>query len=164
MKRALFALVLATGIFIVPGATLYAANESGFDAAVDFSMNIRDIDTLVSQNQARKIDPNKYLVLNGSVASIDIVQPDEKNFVALVELVQGGWTGTEKVSLYQVFIVFSGPEFYKRIPSQPPQNPGPDIIQKNSQLLVIGRFADVGQLPDGKNVAVISGLHARSLQ
>ncbi len=164
MKRALSAVVVLLGFFLVPVGSLFAANQDAFDANVDFSMNIREIDTLVSQNQEKKIDPNKYLILNGTVESIDIIQGDEANFVALVELVSGEWVGLEKVTLYQVFVVLSGPEFYRRIPAQPPQNPGPDIIKKDDQLLVVGKFADVGQMPDGKYVAVINGLHARTMQ
>ena len=164
MKRVLLATVVALLAFLVPIGTLCAADESSFDSAVDFSMNIREIDTLVKQNQLQKIDPKKYLLLNGAVASINILQPDESNFLALVELVSGDWTGTEKVSLYRVLVVFSGPEYYKRISQQMSQNIASDAIRANDQLLVVGQFADVLQMPDGTNAAVINAVHARSLQ
>ncbi len=160
MKRNLLVLLIFFGSI----AMLFAANQKDFDNTVNFSLNIEQIDTLVSQSKQAQIDRNRYLILNGAVASIEIIRPDEKDFLALVELVSGKWTGLEKVSLYRVYVILSGPEYFKRLPAQPPRTPEPGMIAVNDKILVVGTFADVGQAPDGKMVAVIRGDKVRLLQ
>jgi hypothetical protein len=160
MKRNLLVLLIFFGSI----AMLFAANQKDFDNTVNFSLNIEQIDTLVSQSKQAQIDRNRYLILNGAVASIEIIRPDEKDFLALIELVSGKWTGLEKVSLYRVYVILSGPEYFKRLPAQPPRTPEPGMIAVNDKILVVGTFADVGQAPDGKMVAVIRGDKVRLLQ
>ncbi|HUX52480.1 MAG TPA: hypothetical protein VMW73_16955 [Spirochaetia bacterium] len=159
MKRfVLFALLMSAG------SLLYALDQKAFDSVVDFNLNVQQIDTLVSQSKQGEIDPGKFLVLNGSVASIEVIRPAEKDYLALVELVTGKWTGLEKVNLYRVYLILSGPGFFKRMPAREPVNPPSDMIAVNDQIMVVGTYADVGQAPDGKNVAVIRGLEVRNMQ
>lgn len=160
MKRtALVAVTFLLGCL----STLSAQNASRFDGVVDFSLNVAQIDTLVSNQQENRINPDKFLVLNGAMASIEIIRPGEQDFLAVGELVSGSWVGLEKVSLYRVYVIFSGPEFFKRIPARAPTPVPPGTIQANDQLLVVGKMAGVDDGLDGRKAAYINAVYVRTL-
>ena len=158
MKR-----VVPLVLFLGASGLLFGIDLRDFNNVVDFDLNVQQIASLVSQSKQSEINPSKILILNGAVASIEIVQPQEKDFLALIELVSGDWVGTNQVNLYRVYLVVSGPEFFKRVPARVPREPPANIIQVNDQILVVGTYLNSGTAPDGKEVAVIQGLRIRNL-
>jgi hypothetical protein len=160
MKRtALLAVALVLGCL----TTLPAQNTSRFDGVVDFSLNVAQIDQLVSNQQGNSINPDKFLILNGAMASIEIIRPGEQDFLAVGELVSGNWEGLEKVNLYRVYVIFSGPDFFKRLPARTPTPVPPGTIQANDQLLVVGKMAGIDDGLDGRKAAYINAVYVRTL-
>ncbi len=160
MKRtALIAAVLVVGCL----TALSGQNAKSFDSIVDFGLNVAQIDTLVANQQEKQIDPDKYLLLNGAVASIEIIRPGEKDFLAVGELVAGQWIGLSKVDLYRVYVIFSGPEFFNRFPVRVPTPAPAGTIQMNDQVIVVGKLAGFDDGLDGRRAAYVNAVYVRNL-
>ncbi|MCK4516720.1 MAG: hypothetical protein KAU31_15775, partial [Spirochaetaceae bacterium] len=63
MRRAILALLL------VVGAVAFAAPADNFSSVIDFSISTAELVQLVRAGQDDRIDPEKLLILQGSVAS-----------------------------------------------------------------------------------------------
>ncbi|WP_455381362.1 hypothetical protein [Salinispira pacifica] len=160
MKRtALVLVVLLAGSI----STLSAQTAPRFDGVVDFDLNVAQLDKLVANQQENRINPNKYLVLNGAVASLEIIRPGEQDFLAVAELVSGEWVGLKQINLYRVYVIFSGPEFFRRIPARAPNPVPPGTIQANDQLIVVGTIAAVDEGLDGRRAAYVNADYVRNL-
>ena len=160
MKRmALIAAALFAGCIAVASAQ----NAKGFNNVVDFGLNVAQIDTLVANQQEKELNTDKFLILNGAVSSIEIIRPGEKDFLAVGDLVAGQWIGLKKVNLYRVYVIFSGPEFFRRIPAREPNPVPPGTIGTNDQIIVVGKIAGVDDGLDGRRAAYVNALYVRTL-
>ena len=56
-------------VLLVVGAVTFAAPPENFTDVIDFSISTADLVEIVQTGQYDRIDPTKYLLLQGSVAS-----------------------------------------------------------------------------------------------
>lgn len=155
MRRAILALLL------VVGTVAFAAPPVDFSSIVDFSISTADLVRLARTGQYDRIDPDKYLVLQGSVASTLVLDPNIETYQALVELVASAWNGLTSIDVYKVFVLLEGPEFSNRVVERLPRDPGPEIIRTNSELLVVAEFIGVTDDVDGSVVPVVTAIAIR---
>jgi hypothetical protein len=157
-------ILIPAAIFFFFTLTLNAIEKESFDKTVDFSLNLKQISTLV-------LDPNfnldkyeRFVIFDGSVSSITIIDPAPESFVAEIEIVGGEWKGLEQVVLYRVFVYVQGPEFAKRLPERRPRDPDPNHINLNEHALVAGQIADVYTDEKNNRFAVIVAHYLRIIQ
>jgi hypothetical protein len=155
MRRAILALLL------VIGTVAYAAPPVDFSSVVDFSMSTAELVQLARSEQYDRIDPDKYLILQGSVASTLVLDPNVETFQALVELVASEWHGLDTIDVFKVLVLLEGPEFSNRVVERLPRDPGPEIILANSELLVVAVFLGVSDDTDGSIVPVVTAISIR---
>jgi len=155
MRRAIGILLLLVG------AVAFAAPPVSFPDVVDFSMSTADLVEIVRSEAYDRIDPDKYLILQGSVASTMILDPSVETYQALVELVSSEWLSLSEIAVYKVFVLLEGPDFSDRVVERLPRDPGPEIILTNSQLMVVGEFIGVAEDTDGSTVPVVSAVALR---
>lgn len=155
MKRAVLVALFAVGT-----VALFASPEA-FNSVVDFSVSTADLVELVRSGRADEIDPEKYLILEGSVASTLLLDPNEETYWAIVELVAGEWIGLEEIEVYRVFVYLEGPQFSNRVVERMPRDPGPEIIQNNTDLTVVASFLGVTDGGDGTDVPVVGAIAVR---
>jgi hypothetical protein len=127
---------------------------------IDFSISTADLVGLVRAERYDQI-PELNLILQGSVASTMLLDPAEESYQAIVELVSSEWNGLESISVYRVYVLLAGPEFAGRVVERLPRDPGEEIIQINSELLVIGQFIGVADAPDGSALPVVQAVALR---
>ncbi len=139
-----------------------AFDRRDFDRIADFSVTLKTLAGL-SENQARAL-AGRLLVLDGTVAYLQFLDPEEATFAVELELVGGEWVGVEDVKIYRCRVRFSGPEFFPRFPRKAPRSPDPQQILLNDHLLVVARLAGRDAAADGSPLWVLDGLHARSLR
>ena len=155
MRRAILALLL------VIGAVAFAAPPEDFSSLIDFSISTADLVEIVQTGQYDRLDPTKYLVLQGSVASTAVYDPNIDTYYALVELVASEWAGLDRINVHRVYVLLEGPDFSDRVVERLPRDPGPEIILTNSELLVIGTFVGEADGDDGSIVPVVSAIAIR---
>lgn len=155
MKRAILALFLAVG------TVAFAAPPEDFTAVIDFSISTRELVELVRAENFERIDPDRYLVLQGSVASTTVLDPAAETYQALVELVASEWVGLTDIEVYRVYVLLNGPEFSTRVVERLPRNPGPEIILPNRELLVVGQYVGAAEGDDGSLIPVVVAIALR---
>ena len=128
---------------------------------IDFSISTADLVELVQAGRYELIDPERYLILQGQVASTLLLDPNEATYQALVELVDSKWEGLTSISVYRLYVLLEGPEFSNRVVDPLPRDPGDEIILANSELLVIGAFIGVADAPDGSLMPVVQAVAVR---
>jgi hypothetical protein len=150
MKKAIFiVLFLCFTLFF-----LSAIEKKDFDGVVDFSLDIKTISEIVQDPNFDLSAYDRALIFDGSVAGIQVINPDPAEFMAEIEVIGGEWEGLEKVSLFRVFVYALGPEFAGRLSS-------PDSIARHNHVLVAGTIADVYEDETGSLYAVILAHYIR---
>jgi len=155
MRRAILVLLL------VVGAVAFAAPAEDFSSVIDFSISTADLVQLIQTEQYDRMDSEKLLILQGSVASTLVLDPTVETYQALVELVASRWVGLENIEVYRVYVLLEGPDFSNRVVERLPRDPGPEIILTNSELLVVAAFIGVADGPDGSAIPVVTAIAVR---
>jgi len=158
MRGRIFILALLLGFPLC----LSAFDRRDFDRVADFSVTLKSLAGL-SESQARRLG-GRLLVLDGTVAYLQFLDPEQASFAVELELVGGEWVGTEDVKIYRCRVRFNGPEFFRRFPRRTPRDPTPEQIVLDDHLLVVARLAGRTTAEDGTPVWVLEGLHARGLR
>jgi hypothetical protein len=157
MKTVTAALLM---LFCASAMAQDAADVDPFDAVVDFSMTTKRLFELIDAGSYDAIDADRYFVLQGSVASTTVLDPNPDTYFALVELVDSEWIGLEDIGIYRVQVLLAGPEFADLVPARMPRDPGPEVLRTNDELLVVGRFG-VLQFIDGTELPVVQAYDIR---
>jgi hypothetical protein len=154
--------ILALALLLAFPLSLGAYDRQDFDRIADFSVTIKTLAGL-SEGQARGLS-ERLLLLDGTVASLQFLDPEEASFSVEVELVGGEWIGTEDVKIYRCRVLFRGPGYFNRFPRRAPRNPSPAQIVPNDRVLVVARLAGRAAAEDGTALWVLDGLHVRPLR
>lgn len=153
--------LLAVLTLSLAAAGLPAISRSDFDKTVDFSVNIKELDQYVTGGKALPERNPRFVLLEGTVSDIMVLDKEEETFQVLVELLSGEWIGTEDVKSHACWIVFSGPEYAKLFPAKAPKTPGPGVVTVNTRLLVVAVAQEVGENAFGEKRVVLEGFRYR---
>jgi len=162
MKRAIG--VLAVILLFFPAPALFSNDPGDFDAVADFSVTVKTLSQLDETTASAYGLMDRFLLLDGTVTNILILDPSEENFLVQVELVSGEWVGLEEVRSYSCWILFSGPRFASMFPARVPRNPPPGVITANDHILIVAMALQTVEIAEGETAWVLEGLHARTLR
>ena len=156
------AVAVASAIATPLVAQAPAAPAPPLDAAVDFSITLKDLDRLI--RQGRFAPPERALVLDGTIKRIDVLDPTPATFAVQLELVKGEWFEREAVRSYRSIILLEGRQFATYFPPRG-EDPTAAAIPLNSRVVVAGVALLVAQLTeDPDDLAwVIAGQYVRAL-
>jgi hypothetical protein len=90
----------------------YAFDRQDFDRIADFSVTIKTLAGLPEPGRLA----GRLLLLDGTVASMQLLDPDEATFAVELELAGGEWIGTEDVKIYLCRVRFRGREYFRLFP------------------------------------------------
>ena len=149
-------------ILLLAGTALAsAATPEQFEQIINFDDSIETLARLVSDQEYDRIDVDRYFILEGSVASTQVFNPDPQAFQAVIELVSSRWIGLERIEVYHAYVLVQGPEYAARLPERLPRDPGPEIIQTNQRLVVVGPFIGTAMLDADVEVPVVEAVALR---
>lgn len=162
MKRFRFTAVLLTiGLSVLPAQDQASGRIQAFDPLnpVDFRA-VYEFETSLSEIIDRIDDPtftdrlfNEVVVVFDAVVSDVIVfSPDPADYYAEVEVVTGQWIGLEDVRLDRAIVFIADPALAGRVAERAPRDPDPDLILRNSKILVAGRLYQVFEDTDGNAI------------
>ena len=160
MKRSIgVALVL-----VLCAPFVFSIDAGQFDAVADFSVTIKTLSQL-DEAAARAYGlMDRFILLDGTVTNILVLDGNEENYLVQVELVSGEWIGLDEVRSYSCWIRFSGPRFADVFPARVPRNPGPGVIGANDYILVAAVPLQTVQISEGQTAWILEGIHARLLR
>jgi hypothetical protein len=162
MKRAIG--VLAFILLFCSAPALFSIDPGDFDAVSDFSVTVKTLSQLDEATASAYGLMDRFLLLDGTVTNILILDPSEENFLAQVELVSGEWIGLEDVRSYSCWVLFSGPRFASKFPARVPRNRPPGIITANDHILIVAIALQTVEISEGEMAWVLEGIHARPLR
>jgi len=135
MKKS-FLLILIFISFSLAGQDLQQ-----LEGVLDFSINLKELNN--EKILKKLILENKYLVLEGAVSAINIIENSKSSFKVEVDFVNGEWNGFENVSMYKCKLMFFDKKFSRSFPKRPPRKPDPKYIPLNSHLLVLAKIIEI---------------------
>jgi hypothetical protein len=150
--------ILAVALLLA--SPLYAFDRQDFDRIADFSVTIKTLAGLAEPGALA----GRLLLLDGTVASLQFLDPEEASFAVELELAGGEWIGMEEVKIYLCRVRFRGGEFFRIFPRRAPRSPAPDQILPNDRILVLARLAGRAVAGDGTPLWVLEGLRVRPLR
>ncbi|HVP19850.1 MAG TPA: hypothetical protein VMU36_12735 [Spirochaetia bacterium] len=155
--------VLLTSIALAAaGQTAAALSRADFERIVDFSVTLKDL-AAASDGTARLPD-GRFVVLNGTVSDVNVIDKEQASFRVRIELITGEWIGTEDVKSYSCYVDFSGPEFFKVFPVRPPRTPEEGTVVIDSRVIVVGRPVEVTKTPLGEKRVLVQGIFVRTVE
>lgn len=157
MKRSVVPLI--SFLFFISAVSVSAVGPEGFDAVVEFGYTLKDLaDPELSISLG-----DRFVVLNGAVASRQAFSGDPETYSAELELVSGEWIGMETVLIHRCILLLEGPSFFGTVPFGRTRVRGPNEVELNSDILVIARFEGYREWTDGSTVPVARALYLRPL-
>lgn len=134
--------------------------QTGLSSTVSwiFSVTLDDLDDIVRGE--RPFDPEKFVIVEGTVESVMELDGNEESYLVFVELVKGRWIGLEEIGVTKCYVRFAGPEFSGLLSSRPIGDGS--TVSLNSRVLVVGNLG-VLEAEDGSPIPVVIAIYARVL-
>lgn len=155
---------LATALTLLLATTAVSGVErEDFDEVVAFEQSLKTLSMSVRRGE-NPVPDDRLLLLDGVVATVEVINAEEATFEAQLELVSGEWRGLEEVVMYSVYVTVRGPEFASRIPVRRRGPLPPDAVTANTAVVVVGRYTGATVDEEGIPVPVIEAFHIRPVQ
>jgi hypothetical protein len=160
MKRAIGVLL----VLILWAPAVFSIDAGDFDAVADFSVTIKTLSQLDEAAATAYGLMDRFLLLDGTVTNILVLDANEENYLVQLELVSGEWIGLDEVRSYSCWVLFSGPRFAGVFPARVPRNPPPGVIAANDQILIVAIPLQTVEIAEGETAWVLEGIYARPLR
>lgn len=141
---------------------LSAQSREDFSALVDFSLDLEGLSRLAIAGEGEFPEDAPLVILTGSVASREVLQPGPEDYLGEIELLGGRWQGVEEVTTFRCIVQFRGAEYATFIPARRSRQTPPEEIPLNASLLVVGKLSGV-RADDRGNVVIVQGYFVRFL-
>ena len=145
-------------IFITSGV-VYASPAPDFDKVADFSMTLKKLNSLASQNKLDEVK-DKYFILDGALSSYTVIDKDKDNYTVELLLVNGEWEGVSDVHIFRTVILVKGEEYAEKFPARRRRKGTGREIPLNSGLIVIAKLNNVITM-NNTAVPVLDGYYLR---
>jgi len=159
MKRILPLLFLFTAGFI---SAQGAVSIPDFTRFLDYTTTLKDVDQQTKAENWDLYEDPRYLLIDGTIASITTLVNSDTEYVVEVELVSGEWLSLAEVEMYRIFVQFSGKKFADRFPQGRKIPEGAATV--NERILVIGHLSGVYESSSGGYLPIMAGDEFRILK
>ncbi len=160
MKRAIGAVL----VLLIWAPAVFSIDAGDFDAVSDFSVTIKTLSRLDEATAAAYGLMDRFLLLDGTVTNILVLDANEESYLVQVELVSGEWIGLDEVRSYSCWVLFSGPHFADVFPARVPRNRPPGVITSNDTILIVAIPLQTVEIAEGETAWVLQGIHVRPLK
>ena len=161
MRRLTFFLLFLSVFFTIQNAG--ALTKTDFDSVVDFSVTLRELSYALKADASVKINPEKFIVVYGTVSSVSFLNRKKDTYKVRLELVSGEWIGLEDVKSYRVYVDFEGPDYYRVIPARRPKTIGSEVVVKDSRVLIIAKIVKPIEIPLSGKYWLLKGVYIRKI-
>jgi len=160
--RRILPVLLASFVLAAAAQVAFGLSRADFERVADFSVTLKDL-AAVADGAARMPD-GRFVVLNGTVSDVNVIDKEQASFRVRIELITGEWIGTDEVKSYSCYVDFTGPEFSKVFPAKPPRTPVEGTVVINSRVIVVGRPLEVTRTPLGEKRVLVQGIFVRAVE
>lgn len=149
-------------LFLCIPCLIFGQSVEDLNAVLDFSTTLRDLDQMAAGGDPDAL-PSRFVIVEGVVASRQVVNPNAAEFVGELDLVSGDWIGVERVVRYECIVLLVGPEFASAIPARRSRTANPDEIDVNTRILVVAKAIGLYEREDGTIVPVLQAYSIRKI-
>lgn len=135
-------------------------SSSSFEQVVDHDLTIDSLVHYVRSGRSAQIPKDKYIMIEGVVASRQLLQAEKKNYFGILEISSGEWHN-EDLLMYTCYFQLKGEEFAGAITKGHGQSP--DEIPLHSHIIAIGKYLGYGEDKEGNKFPVLEAEKIRIL-
>jgi hypothetical protein len=160
MKRA----IGMTVVLIVLIMPVWTVEREDFQAVVNFSLTLERLDA-AAQRRIPLWQDDRLVILDGTVASVVVVDSNQESFLAELELVRGKWRGLDEVVMYRSIVQLRGQEFASLFSrSRRSRRPNPNALSPNTAVVVVGTVTGLREDPETGPAYVLDCVELRRVQ
>lgn len=141
-------------LLILP-LSLFSLEPDALLKVLDVSLDLKGIVRLVESPHFHPSSYKKYVLFDGSISAITILESDPEQFTAELEVVNGEWEGTEQIHLYRAFVYVQGPEYASVLSS---------TIQLNDAVIIVGSIEEVYTDEQGNRYPILLAVAIRKIR
>ena len=134
-----------------------------FEQVISLEWSLDRLAAAVSAGDVEQIPKDKYLLIEGVVSSREVVQAEEENYFAILEVSSGEWSGNQDLSMYRCYFRLEGSEFHGLVPAGR-GGQSEDEIPLHAHVLAIGRYMGYGEDQQGNRFPVFRALSIKKLR
>jgi len=153
--------ILAVLFLCIP-CSIFGQSDEDLNNVIDFATTLRELNKIAENGDPDAL-PSRFVIIDGVVASRDVVNSNPADFVGELRLVSGEWLGVEQVVRYECILVLVGPEFASAIPVRRSRTVNPNEIALNTRILAIAQAIGLYQREDGSVVPVLQAVKIRQI-
>ena len=140
MKRSiLFSLII---LFLYLSVSAFTLSTEDLNRFFDLSVTIKTLDLALKENNVERIDTSRFVLLNGTVSSVIVLNTKRDQYEVVLKVISGEWMGTDEVKSYRVFVDFKGSNYYTMIPRRKPRHPKGNEILNNTSVIIVARILE----------------------
>jgi len=128
-----------------------------------FDLDLKTLSNMDRNEIQGLINDGVVVAIDGLLSSITHSDYNGDGLIDIVlTIVNGKWQQTESIEMYQCEILLKQEEWSDVFPERLPRDPGEDIIQVNSYMLIMGSIKEI-QMIEGKIRLIINGQQLRKI-
>ncbi|THB62508.1 MAG: hypothetical protein D6B26_07880 [Spirochaetaceae bacterium] len=140
----------------------FCQSLSQIERVLNLNSNLERIIRDFEETGSLPDDDSRALLLDGTVASVTVVDETEENFEAYIELASGKWTENEEIKLYRAFIRVYGSSFFPMLIAT---EENPSTLSPGDQLIAIAILEGImGDPIDGSDILLFDAMYMRSFR
>ncbi len=135
-----------------------------FEDVVAFEYTLSSLSSMISSGQFNSIPKDKVMVVTATVSSRQLINPEEANYLGILELASGEWEDGEDLDMHYGYVQLRGPRFVGTIPEPRSRTQSPKEIPLHSHVLIVGYYLGYGEDEMGGRFPVLKAVDFRILQ
>lgn len=158
MRRILLFLFISSAL-----AFPLLSQSTELEKTLDVEVSLETLNAMTPGELDDIIDSDRFIVIDGTIASVTEIERSDNNFILDLHLVSGRWKGLESVIDYKCIVNVSGKEWEPRFPKRTPRTITDEILLQNYHVLVIGKVSSY-VMDNSELTAVVDAVHIRRIQ
>lgn len=157
MKRA----IGVSMVLLCLAVPAWTVEREDFQAVVNFSLTLERLNA-AAQRGVPLWEDDRLVILDGTVASIVVVDANQETFLAELVLVRGKWRDLEEVVMYRSIVQLRGPEFASLFSTgRRSRRPNPNALGPNTKVVVVGTITGLREDPESGPAYVLDCVELR---
>lgn len=141
-----------------------AVSPPQFEDVVAFEYTLASLAEQVSSGRVNSIPKDRVMILDATVSSRQLIDPNEQTYFGILELSSGEWESGEDLSMHYGYVQLRGPDFFGTVPEPRSRTAAPNEIPLHAHVLVIGFYLGYGEDEEGTRFPVLEAVNFRILQ
>src|SRR6056297_1887853 len=152
--RTLVLLLVFSSLLFSHAQTTGDEGPAQFEDVVAFEYTLSSLSSMISSGRFNSIPRDKIMVMTATISSRQLINPEESNYLGILELSTGEWEDGEELDMQYGYVQLRGPRFFGTIPEPRSRTQSPEEIPLHSHVLIVGYYLGYGEDETGARFPV----------